>query len=38
MEEENIILVENTELVEYTDESINDELEMDMEGVEEDGN
>ena len=36
MEEENIILEENTELIEYTDESINDELEMDMEGVEED--
>lgn len=35
MEEENIILEENTELIEYTDESINDELEMDMEGVEE---
>ena len=35
MEEENIILKENTELIEYTDESINDELEMDMEGVEE---
>ena len=34
MEEEN--LVENTELVEYTDESIDDNLEM--EGVEEDGN
>lgn len=32
MEEE---LVENVELVEYTDESIDDELEMDMEGVEE---
>lgn len=32
MEEEN--LVENTELVEYTDESIDDVLEM--EGVEED--
>lgn len=31
MEEEN--LVENTELVEYTDESLDDELEM--EGVEE---
>lgn len=31
MEEEN--LVENTELVEYTDESIDDNLEM--EGVEE---
>lgn len=29
-------LVENTELVEYTDESIDDVLEM--EGVEEDGN
>lgn len=36
MEEENIILEENTELIEYTDESIDDELEMDMEGVEED--
>ena len=34
MEEEK--LVENTELVEYTDESIDDVLEM--EGVEEDGN
>lgn len=34
MEEEN--LVENTELVEYTDESIDDVLEM--EGVEEDVN
>lgn len=34
MEEEN--LIENTELVEYTDESIDDVLEM--EGVEEDGN
>lgn len=34
MEEEN--LVENTELVEYTDESIDDVLKM--EGVEEDGN
>ena len=34
MKEEN--LVENTELVEYTDESINDILEM--EGVEEDVN
>lgn len=33
MEEE---LIENTELVEYTDESIDDVLEM--EGVEEDGN
>ena len=31
MEEEN--LIENTELIEYTDESIEDELEM--EGVEE---
>lgn len=29
-------LVENTELAEYTDESIDDVLEM--EGVEEDGN
>jgi len=29
-------LVENTELIEYTDESIKDVLEM--EGVEEDGN
>lgn len=28
-------LIENTELIEYTDESINDVLEM--EGVEEDG-
>lgn len=36
MEEENIILEENTELIEYIDESIDDELEMDMEGVEED--
>ena len=35
MEEEKE-LVENTELVEYTDESIDDVLEM--EGVEEDGN
>ena len=35
MEEEKE-LVENTELVEYTDESIDDILEM--EGVEEDGN
>lgn len=34
MEEEN--LIENTELVEYTDESIDDVLEM--EGVEEHGN
>lgn len=34
MEEEN--LIENTDLVEYTDESIDDVLEM--EGVEEDGN
>lgn len=34
MEEEN--LVENTELVEYADESIDDVLEM--EGVEEDVN
>ena len=34
MEEEN--LIENTKLVEYTDESINDVLEM--EGVDEDGN
>ena len=32
MEEE---LIENTELIEYTDESIDDVLEM--EGVEEDG-
>lgn len=32
MEDEN--LIENTELVEYTDESIDDE----MEGVEENGN
>ena len=31
MEEE---LIENTELVEYTDESIDDELEMEMEGDE----
>jgi len=29
-------LIENTELIEYTDESIKDVLEM--EGVEEDGN
>ena len=29
-------LMENTHLIEYTDESINDVLEM--EGVEEDGN
>ena len=29
-------LIENTELIEYTDESINDVLEM--EGVEESGN
>ena len=35
MEEEKE-LVENTELIEYTDESIDDVLEM--EGVEEDGN
>lgn len=35
MEEEKE-LVENTELIEYTDESIDDNLEM--EGVEEDGN
>ena len=34
MEEEN--LIENKDLVEYTDESIDDVLEM--EGVEEDGN
>lgn len=32
MEEE---LIENVELEEYTDESIDDELEMEMEGVEE---
>lgn len=31
MEEE---LIENTELVEYTDESIDDELELEMEGDE----
>lgn len=31
MEEE---LIENVELEEYTDESIDDELEMEMEGVE----
>lgn len=31
-------LVENTDLVEYTDESIDDELEIDMEGIENDGN
>lgn len=30
--EENENLIENTELIKYTDESINDELEM--EGVE----
>ena len=35
MEEE---LIENTELVEYTDESIDDELEMEMEGDENNGN
>lgn len=35
MEEEN--LIENTELVEYADEHIDDVLEMDMEGVEEYG-
>lgn len=29
-------LIENTELIEYTDESIHDVLEM--EGVDEDGN
>lgn len=33
MEDENN-LIENTELVEYVDESIDDILEMDMEGVE----
>lgn len=32
MEEE---LAENTELVEYVDESIDDNLEMELEGVEE---
>lgn len=26
-------LIENTELVEYTDESIDDNLEMELEGV-----
>lgn len=35
MEEE---LIENTELVEYTDESIDDELELEMEGDENNGN